>query len=148
MGDLKQLTKINDFCLYVDDFETMKTFYVEKFGFKIIRCQPDPLLPNYVEFEFQGTSVTLWEKSGVLKVLEEEDLGPYGHHFMIAIRVPSVKDVDDIHEILISKEVFCRKEPKSYPFQCRAAYYQDPEQNIWEVFAYIDPDANNGILEG
>lgn len=147
MGDLSQLTKINDICLYVDDFETMKQFYVEKFGFQIIRCQPDPSLPNYIEFEFQGTSVTLWEKSGVMKVLEEDDLGSYGHHFMIAVRVPDVADVDDIHAILTVREVPCLKQPQSYPFMCRAAYYQDPEQNIWEVFAYIDSDANNGLLE-
>lgn len=148
MGNLKQMTKINDICLYADDFEMMKKFYVEMFDFEIIRCQPDPSLPNYIEFDFQGTSLTLWEKTGVLKVLKEEDLGSNGHHFMLAIRVPETRDVDEIYDILIKRGVHCLKEPKSYPFLCRAAYFQDPEQNIWEVFAYLNENEKNELLKG
>ena len=60
MSSLEKLTKLNDICLFVDDFWGSLNYYVEKFGFRIIRLQPDPEHANYAEFDFNGTGVTLW----------------------------------------------------------------------------------------
>ena len=35
MGKLEMLTKINDICLFVKDFQGALKFYTEKFGFKV-----------------------------------------------------------------------------------------------------------------
>ena len=67
MSSLQKLRKLNDICLFVDDFKGSLNFYVEKFGFKVVRLQPDPEHANYAEFEFNGTSVTLWQKDGVIE---------------------------------------------------------------------------------
>lgn len=55
---------------------------------------------------------------------------------MIAVKVPTLQDVDDISEELIRNGVHCVKEPTTYEFGSRAAYFNDFEGNIWEVFAW------------
>ena len=55
---------------------------------------------------------------------------------MIAVKVPSFQDVDDIAAELIGNGVKCIKEPTTYVFGSRAAYFHDYDENIWEVFAW------------
>lgn len=136
MSKLDKLTKVNDICLYVKDFQGALKFYTEKFGFKVKRLQPDPEHANYAEFEFCGTGVTLWEKTGVCDVIDHKYIDGEGHPFMIAVKVPKLQDVDDIAAELIGNGVNCIKEPTTYGFGSRAAYFQDFEKNIWEVFAW------------
>lgn len=136
MECLKKLTKINDICLFVKDFKQSMQYYTEKFGFKVKRLQPDVENANYVEFDFHGTSLTMWEQNGVLSVLDNKHLGGDGHHFMIAIKVPAISDVDEIYEELTVRGVECISKPTTYPFGSRAAYFYDYEKNIWEVFAW------------
>ena len=140
MEHLEKLTKLNDICLFVSDFENSLKFYTEKFGFKIKRLQPDPEHANYAEFVFQGASVTIWAKSGVETVLDPRVLGGTGHRFMIAIKVPALDDVDRIYEELTGRGVTCIMQPTTYVFGARASYYQDYEENIWEVFAWESGD--------
>ncbi|MCL2694747.1 MAG: VOC family protein [Clostridiales bacterium] len=132
------LTKVNDICLYVKDFQGSLRFYTEKFGFKVKRLQPDADHANYAEFAFHGTSVTMWDVKGVSEVLDPTCLGGEGHHFMIAVKVPAADDVDAIHTALVSRGVPCLSAPTVYPFGSKAAYYQDYEKNIWEVFAWME----------
>ena len=136
MGRLGMLTKLNDICLFVDDFRRCLDYYVEKFGFRVKRLQPDPENANYAEFDFNGTTVTLWQRDGVCQAMEGDFLGPYGHHFMLAVRVPALEDVDGIYQELTANGVRCIHPPVTYPFGSRAAYFQDCEDNIWEVFAW------------
>ena len=136
MSSLDKLTKLNDICLFVDDFEGSLKFYKEKFGFKVIRLQPDPEHANYVQFDFQGTAVTMWQKDGVIKAMGPDHLGEYGHHFMIAVKVPEMSDVDEIYEELTANGVECFQKPTTYEFGSRAAYFLDYEKNVWEVFAW------------
>lgn len=136
MSKLEMLTTINDICLYVKDFQGALKFYTEKFGFKVKRLQPDEEHANYAEFEFHGTGVTLWQKDGVCECFDRKYIDGEGHHFMIAVKVPTLQDVDDISEELIGNGVHCVKEPTTYEFGSRAAYFNDFEGNIWEVFAW------------
>lgn len=145
MNPLDKLTKINDICLYVKDFNESLKFYQEKFGFKVKRLQPDSQNPNYAEFDFMGTSVTLWDKKGVCEVVDSSFIDGAGHHFMIAIKVEHIDLVDEIANELISKGVNCIKEPTTFVFGSRAAYFTDLEGNIWEVFAW-EKDNGPGLL--
>lgn len=140
MSKLSMLTKINDICLYVNDFQGSLNFYKEKFGFKVKRFQPNEENANYVEFDFHGTSITLWDKKGVCEILESKYLDVIGHHFMIAVKVSTLEDVDDISNELISNGVTCIKKPTTFEFGSRAAYFLDFEKNIWEVFSWEKSD--------
>ena len=136
MSKLDKLTKLNDICLFVKDFQGALKFYTEKFVFQVKRLQPTPENANYAEFEFHGTAVTLWDKKGLCEVVDHQYIDGDGHHFMIAVKVPEMQDVDDIAEELIGNGVVCLVKPTTYPFGSRAAYFQDPEGNVWEVFAW------------
>lgn len=139
MSKLDMLTKINDICLYVNDFKGSLKFYTEKFGFKVKRLQPNPENANYAEFDFKGTSISIWEKKGgVYEAFDRKYIDGNGHSFMIAIKVPTLQDVDDIYEELTENGVNCILKPETFPFGARASYYQDFENNIWEVFAWVE----------
>lgn len=136
MSKLDKLTKLNDICLFVEDFDKALKFYTEKFGFKVKRLQPTPETANYAEFEFHGTAVTLWAKSGLYSCVDRKYVEGIGQPFMIAVKVPEMQDVDDIAEELIANGVECLTPPTTYEFGSRAAYFHDCEGNIWEVFAW------------
>ena len=118
---------------------------VEKFGFRIIRLQPDPEHANYAEFDFNGTGVTLWQRDGVVAAMGDH-LGEYGHHFMLAVKVPALADVDAIYQELTANGVECIQQPTTYEFGSRAAYFLDYEKNIWEVFAWKEGNGP-GLLD-
>jgi catechol 2,3-dioxygenase-like lactoylglutathione lyase family enzyme len=147
MSKLSKLTHINDICLFVKDFQGSLKFYTEKFGFKVKRLQPDEANANYAEFEFHGTSVTLWHREGLFEVVDRKYIEGDGHPFMIAIKVPSVQDVNDIYAELTSRGVECIGEPRDFEFGARASYYLDHEGNVWEVFAWIEGGDGPGLLE-
>lgn len=148
MTQLKGLTKMNDICLFVNDFQGSLKFFTEKFEFDVKRLQPNPETANYAEFEFQGASVTMWNREDVGALIGRQyiDGKGEGHPFMIAIKVDTVAEVNSIHERLIENGVTCIKDPEDYEFGSRAAYYLDFEENIWEVFAWIAEDDGPGIL--
>jgi catechol 2,3-dioxygenase-like lactoylglutathione lyase family enzyme len=126
----KLLTKINDFCLFVENFELCVDFYMNTLGFDLKRQQE-----GYVEFEFHGTSITLWDINGVYTAIPREHLNN-GHRFMVAILVPELSDVDDLYHELTARGVNFISLPVTYPWEARAAYFTDPEGNIWEIFAW------------
>ncbi len=132
---LEQMRKLNDICLFVQDFEGSIKFYEEKLGFEIIRRQP-----GYVEFNFNGTGVTLWNEKGVYAAIPKEEIGKKGSHFMLAVKVQTLQDVDDICNEIMSRGVEFISEPKTYPWGARAAYFKDNSGNIWEVFAWEEGD--------
>lgn len=132
---LEKMRNLNDICLFVRDFEESIKFYVEKLDFEVIRRQP-----GYVEFNFNGTAVTLWNEEGVYAAIPKEELGELGSHFMLAVKVPLNQDVDDICTEIKSRGVKFISEPTTYPWGARAAYFKDNSGNIWEVFAWEEGD--------
>jgi catechol 2,3-dioxygenase-like lactoylglutathione lyase family enzyme len=140
MSALDRITKINDICLFVRDFEGSLKFYKEKFGFKPKRLQPDEENANYVEFDFAGTTVTLWARSGLYDIIDSKYVEGAGHPFMIAVKLPALADVDAIHGEFTERGVTCIKAPETYGFGSRAAYYLDYEENVWEFFAWESGD--------
>lgn len=137
---LAQMNKINDICIYVEDFQAAIKFFTEVFGFTVKRLQPTPETANYAEFDFQGTtSLSIWERAAVQRdAIPAEVLGGIGHRYMIAIKVPSVDDVTAICAELADRGATIVKEPTDYEFGSRAGYVLDCEGNIWEVFAWFE----------
>ena len=55
---------------------------------------------------------------------------------MVAIRLESLSDVDDVYDELLIRGVKCIKPPVTYGFGARSAYFLEYENNIWEMFAW------------
>lgn len=140
-------TKINDICFFVDDFPKALEYYQNVFGFKVKRAQPNNKNPNYIEFEFQGTSITIWNRQSVIAdAIPEQFLGGnQSHNFMIAIKVDSPEQVTQIFETLKTRGAKIACEPKDFHFGSRACYLLDYEDNIWEIFAWLE-DNGPGLL--
>ncbi len=134
MSDLSFLTNINDICLFVPDMEAAIDFYQNKMKFEVKSRRGR----FYTEFVFCGTSLTLWAEDEVTAyAIPKEYLGKTGHHFMLAIKVPTSEVVDDISAELKKNGVECISEPQDYHWECRASYFKDIFGNIWEVFASL-----------
>lgn len=138
---LDHFNRINDICLFVDDFWASVEFFTEVFGFTVKRLQPTPETANYAEFDFQGATLSLWERSAVeADAVPAEVLGTKGHHFMIAVKVPTVEDVTAIHDELAARGATVVQPPTDYVFGSRACYVLDIEKNVWEIFAWFEGD--------
>jgi catechol 2,3-dioxygenase-like lactoylglutathione lyase family enzyme len=140
MNALDKIKTVNDICLFVKDFDGALEFYKKKFGMIPKRLQPSESDANYAELDFEGTTVTLWARSGVYDVIDSRYVEGGGHPFMIAVKVPAISDVNDIYDAFSANGVVCIKEPATYAFGSRAAYFLDYEENIWEIFAWVDGD--------
>lgn len=146
MSALDKIKRINDICLYVEHFNESRKFFEEKFGFKVKRLQPDEQNANYCEFSFADTTVSMWERGAVRDLLGGEYIDGGGHPFMIAIRLESLSDVDDVYDEFSKRGVKCIKPPVTYDFGARSAYFLDYENNIWEMFAW-EEGLGPGLLD-
>lgn len=145
---LDRFNRINDICLFVDDFWASVKFFTDVFGFKLKRLQPTPETANYAEFHFQDATLSLWERSAVEEqAIPAEVLGTKGHHFMIAVKVPTVEDVTAIHDELAARGATVVRAPVDYPFGSRACYLLDIEGNVWEVFAWFEGNGPGVLAE-
>ena len=140
-----KIDNIEAVCLFPKDFEASRRFYEGVFGFRPTRIQNDgvdPTVenPNFIEYKFQGATFALWSRDAVADIMGEDHLKQpvMPHNFMTAVRLKSVEDVDVIHQGFMERGVKCLREPNTYHFGSRAAYYQDIEGNIWEFYAWCD----------
>lgn len=145
MSYQKEYDRIEAVCLFPKDFEASRRFYEDVFGFKPKRIQKDGIdptveNPNFIEYEFQSATFALWARDAVAPIMGEENLGEpvLAHNFMIAVRLKSLDDVDEIYEAFSARGVKCLSKPTTYHFGSRAAYYQDIEGNVWEFYAWCD----------
>lgn len=145
MSSKRNYDRIEAVCLFPKDFEKMRRFYEDVFGFQPKRIQKDGIdptveNPNFIEYEFHSATFALWARDAVAPIMGEENLGEpvQPHNFMIALRVKDYHDVDVIHEGFMERGVKCLSVPTSHHFGSRAAYYQDPEGTIWEIYGWLD----------
>ena len=140
-----KIDNIEAICLFPKDFEASRRFYEDVFGFQPKRIQKDgvdPTVenPNFIEYQFHGATFALWARDAVADIMGEENLKApvMAHNFMIAVRVKNVDDVDLVHKGFMERGVKCLSVPTTHHFGSRAAYYQDIEGNIWEIYAWCD----------
>lgn len=137
-----KVVRVNDICLFVKDFWGSYEYFTKVFGLIPKRFQPDRENANYIEFEFQDTTVTMWEKSAVIRdAIPAEYLGDESsHNFMVALKLGSPEEVTALFNQLKGRGAKIIKEPVDYDFGTRACYLQDHEDNIWEIFAWFEKD--------
>lgn len=132
--------RINDICLFVSDFWGSYNYFTNVFGFEAKRFQPNKEEASYCEFIFEDTTVTMWDRAAVIRdAIDQRYLGEgTTHHFMIAIKVQTPDEVTQISNDFKERGAKIIKEPTDYEFGTRAAYFQDFEDNIWEIFAWFE----------
>lgn len=131
---LANLKSITDIGLLVADIDRAVAFYHDTLGFAIKRRDL-----GFAELWTEGVILCLWETADLVKAVPFAEKARRGPHAMLAVRVERAELVDEIYRQLKAKGVDCRSEPVNHPWNARAFYFADPDDNWWEVYHWVAP---------
>jgi uncharacterized glyoxalase superfamily protein PhnB len=60
------------------------------------------------------------------------------HKACAAAELPSPAAVDAVYRELNALDVKFTRPPADYPWNARCAYFTDPDDNLWEIYAWLD----------
>jgi catechol 2,3-dioxygenase-like lactoylglutathione lyase family enzyme len=131
---LAGLNRITDIALFVSDLPRAIAFYRDLMELELKRLDT-----GFAEFWMEGAILALWEEADVRRALDFTDAARRGPHAMIAIRLDSAAAVDAAYAGLAARGVAFRSPPKTYPWHAHAAYFSDPDDNLWEIYCWVRP---------
>jgi uncharacterized protein len=128
-------SSISDICLLVQDLERAISFYRDQVGFELRR-----LAPGFADFFTGGVTLALWQVDHMQTHLGLPPAPGHkgGWHTMAAIQVDSSKRVHQLQQEFASRGVPFVVEPKAYPWNAYACYFKDPEDNLWEIYTWLE----------
>ena len=132
MGQDEKLP-ITSIALVVEDVQRSIRFYRDKVGLKLVRVNK-----GFGKFESPIADLAVWEKGlvqGGLGIRVGTIKGKL-RKTMIACRLVSPRQVDAWHAELGSRGVEFFAPPRSHDWNVYAAYFADPDGNIWELFTW------------
>ena len=129
------LPPITDLCFLVEDIERSIAFYVEKLGFTL-RTRAE----GFADFTSEHVALALWETDHIAKHvdLKSRRSEPGTHKALVAVELGTAQEVDDLHDVLLTRGIRFLGEPKDYPWRARCVYFTDPDDNLWELYAWLD----------
>ncbi|MBN8620625.1 MAG: VOC family protein [Anaerolineae bacterium] len=122
--------KIRTVNLFVHDFEKCLSFYRDALALEVIRLEP-----TFVAFKMDDHELHLLQIADGANVLGV-DLSAFESQTGKLDRVllcSQVDNVDAVYHTLSANGVEFTKAPVDQPWGIRAAYFHDPEGNIWEI---------------
>ena len=122
--------KIRTVNLFVHDFHKCLSFYRDALALEIIRLEP-----TFVAFKMDDHELHLLQIADGANVLGV-DLSAFESQTGKLDRVllcSQVDNVDAAYQTLSANGVEFTKAPVDQPWGIRAAYFHDPEGNIWEI---------------
>jgi len=129
LGPLRNLTDIG---LFVADLDRAVAFYGETLGFELKRLDV-----GFAEFRTAGVGLALWDVSDVTAALALAETPRQGLTTMVAVRVETAEEVDTLHDTLVNKGVRIVQPPTTHAWNARTTYFSDPDDNLWEVYAWV-----------
>ena len=145
MADAFSRSSISDICFLVQDLERAIAFYRDRVGFQLRR-----LAPGFADFFTGGVTLALWQVDHMQSHLQLP-AGPAargGWRTMAAIQVESSEQVQIMHGELSARGVPFVAEPQAYPWNAYACYFTDPEDNLWEIYTWLEGGHANLIFSG
>jgi uncharacterized protein len=121
----------------VPNVQKVVEFYKDTFGYTLKQN-----LPEFVEFEMEGATLFLWQWSHLESFLGKEAMAKVKHPIMAAIQCKNPQEVDEAYKDLTQKGVEFLAQPTDWPWKARAAYFVDPEGQIWELYAWLEAPEN------
>lgn len=128
--------KLDGFGLFVNDMESMVTFYKDILGFEIQWKQGEPnasLIKDNTLFLLYGRDD--FEKMTSRKY---QYISGLNGHYEIALSVPTFADVDKEFERVVALGATPVLEPESEPWGQRTCYIGDPEGNLIEIGSFTE----------
>lgn len=132
---LQAIRHLDYVILLCDDMKRMRHFYQNILGFPLYRDQFDG---NWVELRVGSVLLTLRPRHMVqLKGQSHDGAGDAASaSVQLAFRV-APGEVDTCHQALLEHQVTILDEPTDQPWQHRTLFFQDPENNLLEIYADI-----------
>jgi uncharacterized protein len=134
---------ISDVCFLVGDLERAIAFYRDRVGFKLRR-----LAPGFADFFSPGVTLALWQVDHMRTHLALPPAQRRSGGTMAAIQVKDRQRVDALHQELSSRAVPFLRAPAAYPWNAYACYFADPEENLWEIYTWLEGGHANLIYQG
>jgi len=125
--------RITDICLLVEDIQRAVDFYTNSLGFRLRRRAE-----GFADFHGEGVTLAAWELDHINRhcgVSNKRGL-PGAHKACVAVRLATPADIDAMHQKLIAQGVNFVSPPENYPWNARCAYFTDPDDNVWEIYAW------------
>lgn len=126
---------ITDFCFLVENVERSVAFYRDKLGFKL-RTRAE----GFADFTTEHVALALWEIDHIAATtgISNKRSGPGVHKAVAAIEVVRPEQIDELYQQLVEQGVSFVSPPKDYPWRARCVYFTDPDDNLWEIYAWLD----------
>lgn len=126
--------KITDICLLVEDIERTVDFYVNKLDFRLRRKAE-----GFADFYNDGITLAAWELDHINRHCGvSRQRAPAGaHKACVAMELESAAEVDRLHAELSARGVKFYRPPADYVWNARCAYFTDPDDTLWELYAWI-----------
>lgn len=130
-----QNVRIKDICLLVENIERTVDFYVGKLGFRMRRRAE-----GFADFHNDGVILAAWELGHInAHTGVSGRAGPRGaHKVCIAVELESPAAVDRYYTSLTANDVPFYGPPADYVWNARCAYFTDPDDTLWELYAWLD----------
>lgn len=131
---LGQARKITDICLLVEDIDRTVDFYVNKLGFKLRRKAE-----GFADFHNDGVTLAAWEIDHIsANCGVSNKRAPAGaHKACVAMELDNAADIDRLYKELSARGVTFYGEPADYVWNARCVYFSDPDDTLWELYAWI-----------
>lgn len=129
------LDRITDVCLLVADIERTVEFYVDKLGFRLRRRAE-----GFADFHGKGVTLAAWEldhinsHTGVSNARSPR----HAHKVCVAVKLDAPAEIDRLYADLTAKGVPFYSPPQDYVWNARCAYFTDPDDTLWELYAWLD----------
>jgi len=137
---LDRLQSITDICILVEDIERTVAFYTQKLGFKLRRKAE-----GFADFHADGITLAAWEIDHIASHADVSNTrAPKGaHKAVIAVEIESPAILDGLYKELTANGVPFREPPKDYPWNAYCAYFTDPDDTLWEIYAWSSGGPGN-----
>jgi catechol 2,3-dioxygenase-like lactoylglutathione lyase family enzyme len=132
---LGQARKITDVCLLVEDIERTVDFYVNKLGFRLRRRAE-----SFADFHNGAITLAAWELDHINRHtgVSNKRATAGAHKVCVAMELESPEAIDRLYAELLAKGVGFYGPPADYVWNARCVYFTDPDDTLWELYAWLD----------
>ena len=124
---------ITSIALIVENIQRSIKFYRDQVGLNLVRVNE-----GFAKFETRTADLALWDSSQVREGLNIRAGAIDGklRRMMIACRLGSAGEVDGWYDQLRARGIDFVAPPQHHDWNVYAAYFADPDGNIWELFTW------------
>lgn len=121
--------RVNAVVLFVQDFEKCLSFYRDTLGLEVVQLEP-----AFAAFRMKDHNFAISHVSEGAEMVNAPISAPPTTSTQRIMLCAELENVDTAYETLKAKGVEFTRAPVSQPWGIRAAYFKDPEANLWEIY--------------